>query len=145
MFRCVLVIVGAYFVEGVALAMGMGIPVLSVMLALVWAIVLAQWLLRGVPIRRALRVCVYFSLYSSLPAVSLVVVPVLVWTAGWAILSPEAGAAFGIPSAFPWPVSTIAGFYATCALGALVLKTLITVGCFRALARRRDAAVAEVL
>jgi len=127
-FRYFVVLVGLYFVEGVALMMGMGIPVLSVGLAFVWGIVLGLSLRVRVPAREALRLTVFIALYSSLPAASFIVIPVLLWIGGDPILSREFATSFGIPAFFPWPLGTILGFYGACAVGAVVLKTVITTG-----------------
>lgn len=135
--------VGLYFVEGVALIMGMGIPLLNVGLALIWALMLRRWLAPDLARRPALRTALWLSLYSSLPAASFLVIPVLVGIGGRPVLSAEAGAAFGIPAAFPWPVSTILGFYATCALGAAAAKSFLTVGGFRILVRWRNGSAPE--
>jgi hypothetical protein len=136
-------VVGLYFVEGVALIMGMGIPVLNVGLAFIWALVLRRRLAPGLPGRQALKTALWLSLYSSLPAASFLVIPVLVGIGGRPVLSAEVGAAFGIPASFPWPVSTILGFYAACALGALAAKSLLTVGGFSILGRLRNGSAPE--
>ncbi len=126
--RYLVALVGLYLVESVALMMGMGIPVFSVMLAFVWGIVLGRSLRVRVPAREALRLTFFISLYSSLPAGSFVIIPVLLWIGGDPILSREFATGFGIPAFFPWPLGTILGFYTACALGAVVLKTVITTG-----------------
>lgn len=136
-------LVSLYFIEGVALTMGMGIPVLNVGLAFIWALMLRRWLARGLPGRQALKTALWLSLYSSLPAASFLVIPVLVGIGGRPVLSAEAGAAFGIPAILPWPVSTILGFYAACALGAAAAKGLVTVGGFRMLVRLRNGSASE--
>jgi len=123
------ILVGAYFVECAAVVVGMGIPVFSMGLALVWGIVLGRWLRRfPEATREGARTALYLSLYSSLPAVSFIIVPVAAWFGGHAILSVEAGSRFGIPGFIPWPANTILGFYAACGLGALLFKTAVTTG-----------------
>ncbi|HUT93498.1 MAG TPA: hypothetical protein VMY37_28805 [Thermoguttaceae bacterium] len=135
--RCFAILIAVYFVEGVALAMGMGIPVFSVGLAVVWGVVFARWLRRAAaPVRAILKAAVCLSLYTSLPALSFLVVPLLMWFAGWPILSAEAGQRFGIPGFLPWPVGTILGFYAVTCLGGALLKTTITTGEVGLLIRR---------
>jgi hypothetical protein len=127
--RCYAILVGVYLVECAAVVMGMGIPVFSIGLALVWGIVLGRWLRRlAAETREAARISLYLSLYSSLPAASFIIVPVAAWLGGHAILSVDAGSRFGIPSFIPWPMNTILGFYAACALGALLFKTVVTTG-----------------
>ena len=128
-FRYFAILVGVYFVESVALAMGMGIPVFSVGLAFVWGILIGLWLRRAAtPVREVLKTAFYLSLYTSLPALSFLVVPLLMSIAGWSILSAQAGHQLGIPDFLPWPLGTILGFYATLAIGAVVFKTVITTG-----------------
>jgi len=126
--RCYAILVGVYLVECAAVVVGMGIPVFSMGLALVWGIVLSRWLRRFPQATDAARTALYLSLYSGLPAASFIIVPVAAWFGGHAILSVEAGSRFGIPSFIPWPMNTILGFYAACALGALLFKTVVTTG-----------------
>jgi hypothetical protein len=148
-FHYFAVIGGLYFVESVALAMGMGVPVFSVGLAFVWGIVFGLRLRAHAPVpreplqtREVLKTTFFLSLYSSLPAFSFIVVPVIIIFAGNNVLSAEAGASFGIPSFLPWPLTTILGFYAACAIGAVVLKTAITTGEVRLLIRVGEKAAA---
>lgn len=129
-FRLFAIPLGVYFIESVAVAMGMGIPVFSVALALVWGVVFGRWLRRRASVRDALRAALWLALYSSLPAASFLSVPVMAWIGGRHILSTQEGVAFGIPEFLhlPWPLGTILGFYAALVVGALVLKVVITVG-----------------
>ncbi len=135
-FRWFAVLIAVYFIEGVALAMGMGIPVFSVGLALVWGIVFGLWLRRAArPVGESLKAAFWLSLYTSLPALSFLIIPLLMRLAGWSILDAAAGERFGIPGFLPWPTSTILGFYAVVAIGAALLKTSITTGGVRLLVR----------
>ncbi|GAG04033.1 unnamed protein product [marine sediment metagenome] len=137
-------LIGVYFVESVAMVVGMGIPVFSVGLAFVWGIVFGRWLRRsGAPVRRVLQTALALSLYCCLPAASFLVIPVLVSWAGWAVLSVADGTRFGIPEAFPWPTNTILGFYATGVAAAVVLKTLITTGEVSFLIHRREGSAVD--
>ncbi len=141
---CFAVLVGIYFVEGVAMALGMGIPVFSVGLAFVWGVAFGLWVRRRAAASRALRAALFLSLYTCLPAASFLAVPLMVGLSGWDVLSSQAGAQFGIPTEPPmfWPLDTILGFYAALTAGALVFKTVITTGevsLLIHLARRSDA------
>ena len=129
-FRYFVILIAIYFVESVALVMGMGIPVFSVCLAFVWGIIFGLWLRAHVSVFKVLKTAFYLSLYSSLPAASFILVPVLVMLSGWDILSAEEGASFGIPDFLhlPWPLNTILGFYAVLVIGAVVFKIVITMG-----------------
>jgi len=128
-----IILVGIYFAECIAVTMGMGIPVFSIALAFVWGFVFSAWLRNRVLDRHVLKSSFFLSLYSSLPAASFIVVPILVWIGGGYILSAEEGIRFGIPEFLhlPWPLNTILGFYAILVVGAVVLKTLITTGIIR--------------
>lgn len=129
-FRYFAVLIGIYFVEGVAMVMAMGTPVFSVGLAFVWGVVFGLWLRARASRREALKTSLFLSLYSSLPAASFIVVPMAMWVSGWHILSAEEGVRFGIP-ALPhllWPLNTILGFYAALVMGAALFKTAITMG-----------------
>ena len=122
------ILLGVYFVECAVLVFGMGIPVLSVALAFIWGIAFGRWLRSHTPVGKALRAAALVSLFSSLPALSFVLVPLMAWLGGWSVLSAAAGAGFGIPEFLPWPLSTILGFYVAMATGALLLKAVITTG-----------------
>jgi len=125
-----IILIGIYFIECTAVIFGMGIPVFSVVLAVVWGFVFSYWLRNRLQNRQLLKSSLYLTLYSCLPAASFIVVPLLMWIAGRQILSAEEGAQFGIPELF-WPFNTILGFYAAIVIGAVVLKTLITMGIVR--------------
>ncbi len=127
-FRYFTILIGIYFVECIAIITGMGIPVFSVGLAFVWGIIFGLWLRARASAHKVLKTSFFLSLYSSLPAASFIVIPVLVWVGGAPILSVQFGASFGIPDFFPWPPNTILGFYVACAIGAVVFKTVITIG-----------------
>ena len=129
-FRYFAILIGVYLVECVGIAMGMGIPVFSVGLAFVWGIVFGLRLRDRASTGEVVKTSFFLSLYSSLPAVSFVLIPLLVWIGGGQVLSAEAGIRFGIPPFLhlPWPLNTILGFYAALAIGAVVFKTVITTG-----------------
>jgi hypothetical protein len=128
-FRYFAVLVGVYLTECVAFSCGMATNVFSVALAFVWGAALGLWLRRSsASAREVLRTTLFFSLYSSLPALSFLSVLVLLFFSGWPILTVEGGARFGIPHSVPWPVNTLLGFFLSVSCSALVLKTLITTG-----------------
>jgi hypothetical protein len=140
LFRYFVILVGLYFVECVAVVMGMGIPVLNIGLAFLWGIVFGRWLRARTSRPEALRTSFWVSLYSSLPAVSFILVPVFAAIGGWNIVSATDGVRFGIPEFLhlPWPVNTILGFYGAIIVGAAVLKVVITVGEVSSLCRVRE-------
>ncbi|HET6454976.1 MAG TPA: hypothetical protein VFI02_11280 [Armatimonadota bacterium] len=122
-------LIGMYLVESVAVAASMATMVFNIVLAFVWGIVFGRWLRRSsAPIREVLRAAFYLAVYSSLPALSLIVLPVLGAFAGWDVLSPAEGARFGIPRFVPWPMNTVLGLFGIAGTVALVLKTVITTG-----------------
>lgn len=121
-------LIGIYLLECVAIVTAMGIPAFSIGLALVWGVVFGLWL-RGLESAQAgLRASFFLSLYTSLPAASFIILPVIAWAGGWHILSGKEGIRFGIPDFFPWPLNSILGFYVACSMGAVVFKTIITTG-----------------
>ncbi len=126
-----IILISIYFAECIAVIIGMGIPVFSIVLAFVWGFVFSSWLRNRALNRQVLKSSFFLSLYSSLPAASFIVVPVLMWIGGGHVLSAEEGVRFGIPEFLPWPLNTILGFYAALVIGAVVLKTLITTGIIR--------------
>jgi hypothetical protein len=129
--------VGLYFVECAALVIGMGIPVFSVALAVVWGLLLGRWLRsRATPPAR-MKPAIALALYSSLPAASFLALPALLLANGWDVVSVAGGARLGIPGFLPWPVNTVLGFYASCALGAVTLKLALTTALARWVMTRR--------
>ena len=128
-----IILISIYFAECIAMIIGMGIPVFSIVLAFVWGFVFSSWLRNRALNRQVLKSSFFLSVYSSLPAASFIVVPILMWIGGRHILSAEEGARFGIPEFLhlPWPLNTILGFYGALVIGAVVLKTLITTGIIR--------------
>jgi len=132
-FRYYVIFIGIYFLECVAIVSMMLVPVLSIGLAFVWGISFGLWLRARTSPYKALKASFYLSLYSSLPVVSFIVVPVLALFAGRPILSADEGASFGIPSFVPRPLNTILGFYAALAIGVVALKAVIITGGVRML------------
>jgi len=129
-FRYYVMLIGIYFLESVVLMIGMGIPVLNVGLAFAWGLVFGRWLRARTSRRQAQRTSFSLSLYSSLPAISFLLVPLFAGLGGWNVLSAAGGARFGIPeflNLLP-PLNTILGFYIALVAGATALKVLITVG-----------------
>jgi len=124
------VFISVYFVECVSMMLGMGMPVFSIFLAFVWAAIFGTRLSNRRS-RAGIRKTSYLlSLYTSLPAMSFIIVPIGVLSSGGDITSVDAGYRFGIPriALLPEKMRTISGFYTTLAFGSLVLKTIITAG-----------------
>lgn len=126
-FRYFASLIGVYFVESIAIILGMGIPVFSIGLAIVWVMVFGYWLTNRAAKNEVLKTSFLFSLYSSLPAVSFILIPVLALISGRNIVNVEQGIQFGIPNFLPYPINTILGFYLVITIGVLVFKTAITV------------------
>ncbi len=121
------VLVGIYLAESFAVAASMASQILSVVLAFVWAAVVGKWLrTSGAGASEARKAGAWFAVYSGLPALSLVLIPVIAAYAGRNIFSAQDGLRLGIPTFFPWPFTTILGFFGTAAVGAFLLKLLIT-------------------
>ena len=142
-FHYYIMLIGVYLFESIVLMIGMGIPVLNIGLAFVWGIVFGRWLRKRTSRSEALRTSYWFSFYSSLPAISFILVPVFAGLGGWNILSTEIGDSFGIPQFLylPWPLNTILGFYVAIIIVAVVLKTVITVGEVNLLIRSEEESV----
>jgi hypothetical protein len=123
--RWLAALAGIYLAECVAFPAGMGTNVWSFVLAVVWGLVM-RWKLAARPPEDRRRLAVWFSLYTSLPAVSFAsMIPVLV-AGGWKLFSVEAGHRFGVPGFVPWPFCTMAGFFAALIGSAVVVKTVVT-------------------
>ena len=122
-------IVLVYLVECVAFSAGMATNLFGIVLAILWGVLIGSRL-RHSPAedRTPLRAIFLFSLYTSLPAVTLLSIPVVGALSGLSVLSISAGAQFGIPGFVPWPLNTILGFCLAVAVIALVAKVTVTSG-----------------
>jgi hypothetical protein len=121
-------LVGVYLAECISIAGLMMIPVGTVALSFVWGVLLGR-ALRGAPGRGVARPALLFGAFTSLPALSLIAIPLMMMRRGWDVLSIDEGHRFGVPTFLnlPGPLNTIMGFFAAYGLGLLVVKTLITV------------------
>jgi hypothetical protein len=138
--RYFVMLIGIYFIESVALAAGMASQVFSVGMAFVWGILFGLWLRSRAPAPRVLKTSLFLSLYTCLPTVSLLLIPLLMGIGGDNILSAEQGARFGIPTALrvPWPLNTILGFFGAIVIATLMLKPVITTGIVSILIQLRE-------
>jgi hypothetical protein len=119
-----------YLVECLSMILGMGLPVFSVFLSFIWAAVFGLGFAGRAPAAAIRKASLLLSLYTCLPAATFIVVPIVSALSGSDVLSTEVGRDFGIPqySFVPWPVRTILGFYLALIGGAVLSKTVITVG-----------------
>ncbi len=142
--RSFAVVLAVYLVEAAAFAASMATNVLSIGLAVVWGLRMGSWVLKPrTPMDESRRITRLFAFYTTLPAMSFLSVPVVGLLGGWAVLSGEAGARFGIPAFLPWPFNTILGFCAIVAAVAVLAKVAITTSVAGLVIRRsRDAAAA---
>ena len=124
------ILLSVYFVECVSMVLGMGIPVFSVFLSFIWAAIFGMRMSKWESRSAIRKISFLLSLYTSLPVITFIIVPIAVMAAGQDITNVEIGYRFGIPqfSFVPPPLRTILGFYAVLVLGGFALKTLITVG-----------------
>ncbi len=126
--RYFIMFIGIYFLECVAIVAAMLLPVFSIGLAFVWGIIFGLWLREKAPAHRVLKISFSISLYSSFPAASFILVPLIGLFTGWNIISSEEGIRFGIPDFLYSPLSTILGFYTALSIGLIIIKTTITAG-----------------
>ncbi len=132
-----------YFVECAAMLLGMGVPLFSLFLSFIWAAIFGMYLSKWDSRAAALKASFILSLYTSLPAMTFVIVPIAALSGGRDIMSVEVGSRFGIPqfSIVPAPFRTILGFYISMAVVVFALKTSITMGGVVLVTRgRRDTA-----
>lgn len=136
-FRYSPMLVGIYFVECVAFAMGMCTQVLTVALGFVWGVLLGRRLRNIAPGKEVLKTAFLVSLYGCLPTCSFAIILSCAWViSGNSLLNVEQASKFGIPQFVPWPFNTLLGFCVGLATGTILLKTAITTGTVRILIRR---------
>lgn len=127
--RYVAMLIGIYFLECVAFAVGMATQVFSIGLAFVWGMVFGLWLRRRASSRKVLKTSFFLALYTSFPTATFgILLLVAKLVGGGSIISAEEGAALGIPYFVPWPLNTILGFCTALIIGTVVFKTVITTG-----------------
>jgi hypothetical protein len=127
-FRGFILFIGIYFLECVAIVVAMMLPIFSLGLSFVWGLIFGLWLRDHVSARKVLKTSFFISVFTSLPAVSFLLVPVMGLFTGLDVLNAEEGFRFGIPDFLYWPFNTILGFYAAFSISLVILKTTITTG-----------------
>lgn len=130
---------GVYLIECFALALGMTIPVLNIGLAFIWGALFGLWVSARMQRHQVLKAALYTTLYTCIPTVSILVIPLLAHIKRWDVLSAEQGVRFGIPEFLhlPVPLNTILGFYVALVIGTVILKLFITLGAVRLFVRAR--------
>jgi hypothetical protein len=135
--RYFVMLVGIYFLEGVAFVCGMCTQVLTVALGFVWGVIFGLWLRDITPAKEVLKTAFFVSLYGCLPTCSFAVILSAAWAiSGNSFLNVEQAYNFGIPQFVPWPFNTMLGFCVGLAIGTILLKTAITTGTVSLLVRR---------
>jgi CDP-diglyceride synthetase len=137
------ILISVYFVECVSMVLGMGIPVFSIFLSFIWAAIFGMRLSKWDSRASIRKTSFLLALYTSLPAMTFIIVPIVLLAGGQDIMSVESGYQFGIHqfSFVPSPLRTILGFYTALVLGSYALKTGITVGGIALVGRERKKAV----
>jgi len=125
-FRNGILFIGIYAAESLALIFAMGMPLFSIGLAFVWGIMFRKRLKKDLSQQELMKFSLHLSLYSSMPLVSFITVPIIASIHGWHMLDSAQGMHFGIPEFLPWPLDTIFGFFSVLIITALMLKVLIT-------------------
>jgi hypothetical protein len=137
--RFFLLLIFVYFLESIAFSASMGTNILGILLALLWGMLLSRRLrCSRNDAAESRRIALLFSCYTTLPAVSLLSVPLAMALRGWSILSQWHGLRFGVPGFLPWPLSTILSFCAAVALVAVICKVTITTGMVRLMTGRKE-------
>ena len=128
-FRCFADLIGIYFAECVAFAIGMCTQALTVALGFVWGGLLGRRLRNVTGEREILKTSIFVSLYGCLPTCSFAVILVGVWVVGGnSLLNVEQADKLGIPQFVPWPFNTLLGFCIGLVTGTIFLKTAATTG-----------------
>ena len=124
------VFASVYFVECVAMVLGVGIPVYSIFLSFVWAAVFGMHLSKWESKAAVRKTSFILSIYTSLPVMTFVIVPITALAGGRDIAGVGSGIRFDVPqhTFVPPPLGTILGFHIMMAAAGFALKTLITMG-----------------
>lgn len=124
-----LVLLGVYLVESFAFSAGMATNFFSIILSIFWGLMIRSRVskLSAIP-PETIKATLFFSIYTSLPALSFISLPLIMVFPGWSVFSATSGMKFGIPGFLPWPMNTIFGFCFIVGFSALFLKTGITTG-----------------
>jgi len=128
-FHYFVMLVGIYFLEGIAFTFGMCTQVFTIVLSFVWGAIFGLWLKNLATKRKILKQVLFISLYGCLPTVSFALIILIFWiVSGNGLLNVEQAYQFGIPDFVPWPLNTILGFCIALAAGTIILKTMLTTG-----------------
>ena len=136
--RYLVMMLGLYFLECIAFAMGMCTQVFTIAISLVWGILFSLWLRNIVPAGKIIKTCLFIALYGCLPTVSFAALLLIIWAiAGNGFLNVEQAYKFGIPDFIPWPLNTMLGFCIALSAGTIILKTSFTTGIAALIAREK--------
>ncbi|MGA2093287.1 MAG: hypothetical protein ABSH16_07785 [Sedimentisphaerales bacterium] len=120
---------GLYFVEGVAFGAGMCTQVFTIGLSFVWGPIFGLRLKGLAPKKSIIRQVLIISLYGCIPTVSFAVLITAFWViSGNGLLNVEQASSFGIPDFLPFPLNTVIGFCVALAAGTIILKTAFAAG-----------------
>ena len=138
-FHYFVMLVGIYFLEGIAFTFGMCTQVFTIAMSFVWGAIFGLWLKGLASKRKIIRQILFVSLYGCLPTVSFALIILIFWVvSGNGLLNVEQATQFGIPDFVPWPFNTMLGFCIALAAGTIILKTLLTAGVAGWIVRRKD-------
>jgi hypothetical protein len=128
-YRLFLILLFVYLIECVAFSAGMATNIFTFGTAFVWGIVLGLWLRKySLSHRKIVKTLLFFSLFTSLPALSFISIPLIMSLGDMSITTVKEGIRFGIPEFVPYPFNTILGFCITVSTTALIFKMAITTG-----------------
>ena len=132
-------LVGIYFLEGIAFTWGMCTQAFTIALSLVWGVIFGLWLKGLAPKRNIIRQVLFVSLYGCLPTVSFALILLIFWiVSGNGLLNVEQAYQFGIPDFVPWPLNTMLGFCVALAAGTIILKIVLATGIAALIVREKD-------
>ena len=109
-YLLILILLALYLFEGITIAAGMLTPLFTFGLATITGIVFGFMIRKNEP-DGVIKSTLHLSCFLCLPAITLIIIPVLLLFTDWNIFSSAHGSRFGIPEFIPFPLNAILGFY----------------------------------
>ena len=109
-FTLIIVLLLLYLIEGITIAAGMLTPFFTFGLAIIIGIVFG-YIIKKKELHKIVKSTLLLSFFLCIPAITLIMIPIVCFFSEWNIINSIDGYRFGIPEFIPYPLNTILGFY----------------------------------
>lgn len=109
-FLFFILLTALYLFEGMSIAAGMFTPVFTFVLAVMTGAVFGL-IVKKHDLTMVVKSAKQLSFFTCIPAITMVLIPIICFIYNWDIFSSSFGKDFGIPEFIPFPLNTIFGFF----------------------------------